>query len=81
MRERLRTRFWIEAGLSLASLVFMLLTLLWREWIELIFRVDPDHGSGSREWTVVLAAAAVAIAFAVVARVEWRKRVAATVRS
>jgi hypothetical protein len=78
---QLRARFWIEAGLALASFIFAVLTIVWRDWIEIVFRVDPDHHSGSLEWGIVLVAAAVTIAFAAAARVEWRKRVAASAQS
>jgi len=63
----------VEAGLGLASTVFALLTLAWRDWVEIVFKVDPDHHSGSLEWIVVAVAVAVtAITFAAV-RIEWRK--------
>jgi hypothetical protein len=78
MRERLRPRFWIESVLAAASLVFALLTLLWKDWIELVFRVDPDHHSGSLEMGIVLAAIAITVIFAILARVEWRRAVSAT---
>ncbi len=47
-------------------------TLVWHDWIELVFGVDPDHGSGAVEWLIVALAAAVALAFGVMARAEWR---------
>jgi hypothetical protein len=78
MREHLRPRFWIESVLAAASLVFALLTLLWKDWIELVFRVDPDHHSGSLEMGIVLAAIAITVIFAILARVEWRRAVSAT---
>jgi hypothetical protein len=28
-------------------------TLFWHDWIEAVFRVDPDQGKGSAEWLVV----------------------------
>jgi hypothetical protein len=67
-----RKRFWIETGLAAASAVFAVLTLVWKEWIELIFRIDPDHGSGAAEWGIAFTALALAIVFAIVARIEWR---------
>src|SRR5438094_9632 len=43
----LRQRFWIELALALASAALLVVTLLWNEWIELVFHVDPDAGSGA----------------------------------
>jgi hypothetical protein len=60
-----------------ASFVFAVLTLLWRDWIELTFRVDPDHHSGSLEMTIVLVAIAITVVAATLARIEWRRRAAA----
>ena len=53
--------------------VFFLLTLLWKDWIEIIFGVDPDHHSGSLEWLIVAVALVATIAFAVLARLDWRR--------
>ncbi len=68
----MRARFWIEAGLAAVSALLLLTTLISREWIEVVFGVDPDHGSGSLEWLVVASVALVAVVFSVIARVEWR---------
>ena len=68
----MRARFWIEAGLAVVSVLLLLTTLISREWIEVVFGVDPDHGSGSLEWLVVGGVALAAVVFSVIARVEWR---------
>jgi hypothetical protein len=68
-----RARFWIEAGLAVVSVLLLLTTLVSREWIEVVFGVDPDHGSGSLEWLAVGGVALVAVVFSVIARVEWRR--------
>jgi hypothetical protein len=72
LRQYLRRRFWIEVSLALFTGILALITLLSREWIEVVFHVDPDEGSGSLEWLIVALAAATAVIFAVMARVEWR---------
>jgi hypothetical protein len=75
---KLRTRFWIEAGLSTASVVFGGLTLLWRDWVEIIFGADQDHGDGSFEWAIVGICVLSAFAFSVIARREFRRSRPAT---
>lgn len=71
-------RFWVEAGLGLASTVFALLTLAWKDWVEIVFKVDPDHHSGSLEWIVVAVAVAVTVITFAAARLEWRKAATAS---
>jgi hypothetical protein len=63
----------VELGLGLASTLFAVLTLAWKDWVEIVFKVDPDHHSGSLEWTIVAVAVAVTVIALAAARVEWRK--------
>jgi hypothetical protein len=63
-------RFWIEAGLAASSSVLLLLTLVTRDWIEAILRIDPDGGSGSFEWLVAAGLLATTLAFGLLARAE-----------
>jgi O-antigen/teichoic acid export membrane protein len=46
-------RKWVTAALAAVTGGLLLLTLVSREWIELIFGVDPDNGDGTLEWIVV----------------------------
>jgi hypothetical protein len=69
----LTRRFWTLAGLTFASALLLVMTLVWKEWIELIFRVDPDHGNGVAEWLIVALTGAATVIFAVSARIEWRR--------
>lgn len=78
MRDHLRPHFWVESVMSTASFIVAMLTLVWRDWIEVVFRVDPDNHSGSLEMTIVLSAIAITVVAATLARAEWRRRSAAT---
>jgi hypothetical protein len=75
---QLPRRFWLELGLAGFSAFLLVLTLITREWIELIFGVDPDHGNGSLEWLIVVAALVATVTFSVLARVEWQRAKEAT---
>jgi hypothetical protein len=71
-----RARFWIEAVVAALTAILFLVTLVWREWIEAVFRVDPDGGDGSLEWAIVGALFAASVTLSVLARAEWRRRAA-----
>jgi hypothetical protein len=43
--------------------------------VEIVFRVDPDHGSGSLEAVVTLVFMAVAALSTVLGSLEWRRGV------
>lgn len=73
MNDGLRRRFWVELGMALSSGVLVLLTIFWKNWIEIVFRVDPDTNSGSLEWLIVVGALALTLTLAVLARHEWRR--------
>lgn len=42
-------------------------TALMPDWLEIAFRIDPDHGSGAVEWTITIACGLLALAFAATA--------------
>jgi hypothetical protein len=73
MTRRPRRRFWVEAGLATASAILFLATLVVPAWIEAVFRVDPDGGSGSLEWLIAAAFAAATVVLALGARHELRR--------
>ena len=77
MTKVLRGRFWFETGLAIVTGILFVITLVWHDWIEIIFNVDPDQGSGLLEWLVVGALLVVTIVLFVLARYEWRKAQAA----
>ena len=71
VKRTLRRRFWAEAALAMLSAFVVFLTALWKDWIEILFRVDPDHHGGGLEWVVVLTFVAATIACSALARREW----------
>jgi hypothetical protein len=70
---RLRRRFWIEViAFALASFVTVL-TVARPDWIEAIFHVEPDAGSGALEVGISVVACTAAITFSLMARAEFRR--------
>jgi hypothetical protein len=76
MARNVGTRFWIESVLAAVTAILFLLTLVWREWIEAVFKVDPDGGDGSLEWAIVAVLFAASVTLSVMARAEWCRRAA-----
>jgi hypothetical protein len=68
-----RTRlFRIELALAACGVLTSALTLIWSDWIELVFRTEPDRGSGTLEWAIAGGGLAIATAFSLVARSQRR---------
>jgi hypothetical protein len=78
MRRGQRVRFWVESALSTAAAALCLMTMLWKDWIEIVFGVDPDHHSGSLEWVIALGTLLVAVGSGAAARHEWLRARPAT---
>lgn len=72
MKNAAKLRFWVELALASASGGLCILTLVWREWVELLLGVDPDGGDGSLEWAIAAGSFTAAVTFSIVARIEWR---------
>ncbi len=72
----LRTRFWVEAILASVSAAVIVVTMFWHDWLEAL-GVDPDHHDGTVEWLIVAGLLVVTLAFAALARLEWRRTVVA----
>jgi hypothetical protein len=62
--------FWIEASLAAVSGVLCSLTVVWKDWIEILFGFDPDRHDGSLESLVALGFLTIAVGFAALARRE-----------
>jgi hypothetical protein len=79
MKRHLTPPFWIEIGLAGISACLAIVTLIWPDWIEIIFRIDPDMGNGSLERAIVGISLVLAVAFFVLAHREWRRAAVASV--
>jgi hypothetical protein len=55
-----RRRCRAEIALGAACFALLALTAAWPDWIEAIFGVEPDGGSGAVEWGLVAVLAACA---------------------
>jgi hypothetical protein len=68
--QTLRRRIWIETALATVTAAMALLTIVWPDWIEMIFRVDPDGGNGVLEWGLVGVSAFASLMFGLRARAD-----------
>ena len=73
MRREVGRRFWVESGLAATSAALAVATVLWRDWIEIVFGVDPDRHSGSLEWLIVGVLAVLAVSAGTLAGHDWRR--------
>ena len=73
MSRRPGRRFRIEAAISALSAVSLVATVIDPEWIEFVFGVDPDGGSGALEWGLSPGLAALALLSAARAGGDWRR--------
>lgn len=73
MKTTIQFRFWLETTMATITGMILVLTLLREDWIEAIFRVSPDAGSGSFERWLVVVLSVATIALFVMARSEWRR--------
>ena len=77
MRNALRRRFWLETGIAIITGILFVITLIRNDWIEIVFRVDPDNNNGTFEWLIVGALLLVTITLFILASYEWRRARAA----
>jgi hypothetical protein len=63
----------LERALAFGSGLLFVVTLIWKDWIELVFHVDPDRGNGALEWAITLAFAALTVVFATLGRRAQRR--------
>lgn len=67
----LRRRYWIELGAVSAMALVFAITITHSAWIELVFGVDPDMGSGAFEWALAAGLTLAAVAVILSMRYEW----------
>lgn len=71
-KPKVRARFWVETVLAALTGAVFVLTLFWHDWLEAL-GFDPDNHNGAVEWLIVAALFVLCAAFAVSARLEWRR--------
>lgn len=72
-RAERRMLFAFQTVLACGAVAFAIITVVWRDWIEIVFSVDPDKHSGSLEWLIVAACLAIAMTCGAAARSQWRR--------
>jgi hypothetical protein len=65
--------FWVETLLALGNAILVVMTVLWKEWIEIVFNVDLDAGSGALEWAIVGVTLLLTLVFVALAGSTWRR--------
>lgn len=65
-------RLKVESSVAAVGLVLLIVTLVWSDWVEIVFGVDPDHGNGLVEWSIVGVAALCTVTCSTLVGVGWR---------
>jgi hypothetical protein len=63
----------IEVALTVVVGVLAVVTIFWRDWIEVLTGWDPDHHNGTAEIYIVIGLALVAVALGLVTRLSWKR--------
>jgi len=70
INENLTTGFWIQVSSASLTGILLMVTLISREWVELVSRIDPDGGSGALEWAIMAALFFWTVVFTLLSRFE-----------
>jgi hypothetical protein len=73
MSKRVGIWFWVKITAGSVTAALFLITLIARDWIEMLFGWDPDQHSGSVEWLIVGGLLLVTMILFTAAGVEWRR--------
>lgn len=68
----------IEAALAVLTAALGIVTIFWRDWIEILTGWDPDHHSGSAEIGIILAFFVLSVTCALLARRTYRRLLVTT---
>ena len=63
----------VETSLAVLTGVLGVLTLFWRDWIEVLTGWSPDHHSGSAEYALVAVLLVASVSCATAARGTYRR--------
>lgn len=80
MSSRQRKLIGAEAVLAGVAGLLAVLTVVWADWIELVFRWDPDRHSGGAELAIIVVLACLSLSSGAAARwqaVRWARMAAA----
>lgn len=72
-RQPVRRRFWFTTSVGALGALLFVLTLISPDWIEEVFHVDPDRGSGTLEIAIAVGLLTISAVAAVLARREWTR--------
>jgi hypothetical protein len=70
--SNVRLRLIIEVSAAVVSMGAFILTLIRRDWIEVLSGVNPDHHSGAIEGLILGVFLTVGVIAATLAGAEWR---------
>jgi hypothetical protein len=70
---QVRWWFWVELTAAVVAVLMLAAVVVEPTWLEAVFGVDPDAGSGAVEWWYAGLAAAVAGGSSLFARAELRR--------
>jgi hypothetical protein len=69
------SRATMEFSFAVVFAVLTAVTLVWPTWIESLFGIAPDHGSGEAEWLLVVLFALAGLVLALLGRRDYRAAV------